>query len=63
MLVLSRKVGETIVINGQISIMVTAVQGGTVRIGIQAPREVPVHRGELLQGGAVPCRHRQPCAA
>lgn len=47
MLVLSRKKNESIVINDQIIITVVEVRGDKVRLGIQAPREVPVHRGEV----------------
>lgn len=47
MLVLSRKVGETICIGGAITIKVTAASKGRVRIAIDAPREIPVLRGEL----------------
>jgi carbon storage regulator len=49
MLVLTRKVGETIVIDGGITITVTAVQGDRVRIGVTAPRGVPVDRLEVHQ--------------
>lgn len=47
MLVLSRKKDESIIINGNITIVVTAIQGGRVRLGIEAPRDVPVHRLEV----------------
>lgn len=46
-LVLSRKRGETIVIRGDIVITVVKIQGRNVRLGIEAPREVPVHRKEV----------------
>jgi carbon storage regulator CsrA len=50
MLVLSRRLNETIVLPGlNITIQVAAVRGGVVRLGIQAPPQVPVVRGELLQ--------------
>lgn len=48
MLVLSRKTSETIVINDNIVVTVVRVQGGAVKIGIQAPPEVSIVRGELL---------------
>ncbi len=48
MLVLSRKPGEQVVIDGGIVITVTAVSGGKVRIGIEAPKSVPVFRSELV---------------
>jgi carbon storage regulator len=48
-LVLSRRVGEQLIIgDGQITITVLAVSGGTVRLGIEAPRDVAVNRGEIL---------------
>ena len=47
MLVLSRKVGETIHIGSSLTIKVTAIKGGRVQIGIEAPREVGILRGEL----------------
>ncbi len=48
MLVLSRKVGESIRIGESIELRVNEVQGGRVRIAISAPKEVTVLRGELL---------------
>jgi carbon storage regulator len=47
MLVLSRRVGEVIVIDGDIRITVVLVQGQKVRIGIEAPPHVPVDRQEV----------------
>jgi carbon storage regulator len=49
MLVLSRKRDEKIVINGNITIVVTEIRGDKVRLGIQAPKEVPVHRHEVFE--------------
>jgi carbon storage regulator len=49
MLVLTRKVGEKIVINDNITVMVTAIDGGKVRLGVIAPREVSVDREEIAQ--------------
>lgn len=48
MLVLSRKRSESIVINDDITITVVEVRGDKVRLGIQAPRDVAVHRKEVL---------------
>ncbi len=50
MLVLSRKVGEKIWIGEKISITVVRISGGGVRIGIEAPPELPVVREELKKG-------------
>jgi carbon storage regulator len=48
-LVLSRRVGESIVIGNQITVTVIEVRGDQVRIGIDAPRDVQVHREEVWQ--------------
>jgi carbon storage regulator len=47
MLVLTRKVGEEIVIGGDIHVMVVAIQGAAVRIGVRAPKDVVVDREEI----------------
>lgn len=47
MLILTRKAGETIVINDNIRVTVLQVNGGQVRIGIEAPPEIAVHRSEI----------------
>ena len=47
MLVLSRKKNESIVINGDITIVVVEIRGDKVKLGVEAPREVPVHRREV----------------
>lgn len=47
MLVLSRKKNESIVINNDITITVVEIRGDKVRLGIVAPKEVPVHRQEV----------------
>lgn len=47
MLVLSRKKNEVIVINDNITITVVEVRGDKVRLGIEAPKEIPVHRKEV----------------
>jgi carbon storage regulator len=49
MLVLSRKLNESIVINGKVVVTVLAVKGDTVRLGINAPLEIPVHRQEVYE--------------
>ncbi|MCA9028601.1 MAG: carbon storage regulator CsrA [Planctomycetaceae bacterium] len=49
MLVLSRKKNESIVIDDQIKITVVEIRGDKVRLGIEAPREVPVHRSEVYE--------------
>ena len=47
MLTLSRRAGESLVIGDDIEITIVEVAGGRVRIGVNAPRSVPVHRGEV----------------
>jgi carbon storage regulator len=47
MLVLSRKKNESIVINDDITIVVVEIRGDKVRLGVEAPKEVPVHRNEV----------------
>lgn len=49
MLVLSRKVNESIIINDNIRIVVVEVRGNTVRLGIEAPGDVPIYRTEVLE--------------
>ncbi|ALS80047.1 carbon storage regulator [Planococcus kocurii] len=47
MLVLGRKKGETIVINDDIEITVTSIEGDMVRLGITAPKQITIHRKEV----------------
>ena len=47
MLVLSRKKNESVVINDNITIVVVEIRGDKVRLGIEAPKDVPVHRKEI----------------
>ncbi len=49
MLVLSRKRNERICIGDHITVMVVEIRGGKVRLGIQAPKDVPVVREELIK--------------
>ena len=49
MLILTRRTGETIRINDDVSITVLTVKGSQVRIGIDAPKGVTVHREEIYQ--------------
>ncbi len=52
MLVLSRKKGESVVVNGNITIVVVDVRGDKARIGIEAPADVAVYRSEVLEKSA-----------
>ena len=49
MLVLSRKKDESVVINNNIRIVVVEIRGDKVRLGVEAPKEVPVHRSEVYE--------------
>lgn len=49
MLVLSRKKNETIIINDQITVTVIEIRGDKVRLGIDAPKDVAVHRREVYE--------------
>ncbi len=60
MLVLSRKKNESIIINDDITIVVVEIRGDKVRLGVEAPKEVPVHRREVYDAiNAVRRRRRQ----
>ena len=48
MLILTRRVGETLMIGDQVSVTVLGVKGNQVRIGVKAPRDVAVHREEIF---------------
>lgn len=47
MLILSRRIDEQIFIGDDVKIMILAIRGGQVRLGITAPKRVPVHRAEV----------------
>ncbi|GFN22447.1 carbon storage regulator [Thermanaeromonas sp. C210] len=50
MLIITRKEGQSIMIDGRIRVKIVEVIGNYVRVGIEAPEEVPVKRAELLEG-------------
>ena len=49
MLILTRRVGETVVIGNDVTVTVLGVKGNQVRLGVNAPREVAVHREEIFE--------------
>jgi len=49
MLILTRKVGETIVIDGNVKVVIMGIEGKNIRIGVDAPRVVTVHREEIQE--------------
>ncbi|HET6881618.1 MAG TPA: carbon storage regulator [Pirellulales bacterium] len=65
MLVLNRKVGERLVIGPNIVVTVLDVRGNVVKLGCEAPLDVPVHREEVLQrmtkvAAPAPCPNESP---
>ena len=64
MLILTRRVGETVMIGNDVTVTVLGVKGNQVRIGVNAPRDVAVHREEIYErikreeqeGGARPAK-------
>jgi len=49
MLILTRRVGETVMIGEEIEVTVLGVKGNQVRVGIKAPKDTPVHREEIYE--------------
>jgi carbon storage regulator len=60
MLVLSRKKNESIIIDDHITVTVVEIRGDKVRLGIEAPKEVTVHRREVYEAIQNQLRGRQP---
>lgn len=49
MLILTRRVGETLIIDDKVSVTILGVKGAQVRVGVDAPKEVAVHREEIYR--------------
>ena len=69
MLILSRRVGESLMIGDEVTVTVLGVKGNQVRIGVNAPKDVSVHREEIYeriqqeQADGAPAKQQEPASA
>lgn len=58
MLILTRRVGETLMVGDDITVTILGVKGNQVRIGVNAPKDVPVHREEIYKRIQLELQHQ-----
>jgi carbon storage regulator CsrA len=63
MLILTRRVGETVVIGNNVTVTVLGVKGNQVRLGVKAPKDISVHREEIFERIQAEQKEQQPLAA
>lgn len=49
MLILTRRIGETLMVGDDVTVTVLGIQGGQIRVGINAPKDIEVHREEIYK--------------
>lgn len=59
MLVVTRREGTAVVLGGFVVVRILGVEGGKVRVGIDAPRDVPIFRGEIAPAAMLTARQRE----
>ena len=63
MLILTRRVGETVVIGNNVTVTVLGVKGNQVRLGVKAPKDISVHREEIFERIQAEQKEQPPMAA